>query len=337
MSSSQRSWNTWRRFFAARQERRLPPLDDPQDYSAVPASVARSLAIFQLGESGGGTVIEQARNSRLDSVDSNYAEAMKMFVAEEHRHAAILAICVRTLGGKLIRRNWTARLFVFARRLIGLRLKVLVLLAAEVVGICYYHLLASRLPDSRIRSMLAQIVNDERSHLHFHCDFLRGETRSAWRRLAFVAAWRATMCAAAIVVLVDHRHALRDLGIPVNAVWRRWKSYSRLAERLVLAKAEGFDYGFDAIDRCEPFPAAKKTADLAARRSFLTCMPVQGCQISTEPSRSNGLAMKSNNSWVLPVADQFGLVDRSTGADAAPPPSARPVSPSGAVRPEYDM
>lgn len=315
----------------------MPPLDDPQDYSGVPASVAESLAIFQLGESGGGTVIGQARNSRLRSIDANYAEAMQMFVAEEHRHAEILAICVRNLGGRLIRQNWTARLFVFARRLIGLRLKVLVLLAAEVVGIVYYHLLSSRLPDSRIRSMLAQIINDERSHLHFHCDFLRGEVKTGWRRLLFLGAWRATMFAAAVVVLIDHRHALRDLDIPVSAMWRRWKSYSDLAERLVLAKAEAFDYGFDAIDRCEPFPVAKKTADIAARRPFLSCLPVQGCQISTEPSRSNGLAMKSNNSWVLPVADQVGLVDRSAGVDAAPPPSASPVNPSGAVRPEYDM
>lgn len=231
-------WRTWRDFFAARSGRPLPALTDPQDYSGVPASVARSLAIFQLGESGGGTIVSEVRHSRIESAGEYYADAMELFVKEEHRHAEILAICVRNLGGKLIHRNWTANLFVFARRLIGLRLKVTVLLVAEVVGLCYYHLLSTRLPPGRLRSLLAQLVDDERSHLKFHCTFLRAEAGSLWRRLLFSAVWRALMVAAALVVLIDHRAALRDLGIPVHIVWRRWMVCSRLAERLVTALPE---------------------------------------------------------------------------------------------------
>ena len=168
------NWRKWHEFFASRSNRQLPVLKSHETYSNVPNSVARSLAIFQMGESGGGTVVEQARRSTIPNIDGHYADAMQLFVAEEHRHAEILAICVRNLGGSLIRSNWTAKLFVFARRLIGLRLKVLVLLAAEVVGICYYHLIATRLPESRLRSMLAQIVDDERAHLHFHCSIYCG-------------------------------------------------------------------------------------------------------------------------------------------------------------------
>jgi hypothetical protein len=233
MNHTNVNWGRWRTFFAARSGRGLPALEDPQDYSAVPASVARSLAIFQLGESGGGTIVEQARNSRIGSADESYAGALQLFVDEEHRHAELLAICVRNLGGSLIRRNWTADLFVFGRRLLGLRLKVLVLLVAEVVGLCYYHLLATRLPESRVRSLLTQIVNDERSHLQFHCSFLRAEVCSPWRRLVFRAVWRTVMLGAAAVTLLDHRAALRDVDLPAGVVWRRWMSYSRAAERLI--------------------------------------------------------------------------------------------------------
>jgi hypothetical protein len=241
MNDKNVNWQTWRDFFAARSGRRLPALDDPQDYSVIPDSVARSLAIFQLGESGGGTIVEQARNSRIKTAGGHYAEAMQLFVAEEHRHAEILAICVRNLGGSLIRRNWTANLFVFSRRLLGLRLKVLVLLVAEVVGICYYHLLATRLPASRLRSLLERVVEDERSHLHFHCSFLRAEAWSPWRRFIFISVWRLTMLAAALVTLVDHRGALRDLELPAGVVWRRWMTYCRLAERLVSWRDAGTD------------------------------------------------------------------------------------------------
>jgi len=160
---------------------------------------------------------------------------MALFVEEEHRHANILAMCVRLLGGKLIRENWTACLFVFARRLVGLRLKVIVLLAAEVVGICYYHLLAVRLPASRLRSQLLEIVEDERSHLYFHCDFLRSQATKRWQKRVFVLVWRAVMLSAAVVVAIDHRRAIMELDIGLKAVLLRWRSYSDLAEVLVVS------------------------------------------------------------------------------------------------------
>jgi len=228
------NWRRWRQFFESRRERELPSLEAPEHYSALPASLARSLAIFQLGESGGGSIIEQSRSSSIEGVDRHYSDAMTLFVKEENRHAELLAICVRNLGGTLIRKNWTAKLFVFCRRLIGLRLKVLVLLAAEVVGICYYHLLATRLPGTRLQRLLADIVSDERAHLYFHCDFLRSQATSVVRRAVFIVTWRTAMLLAAFVVLIDHRMALRDLGLGYDIVWRRWMAYSRLAERLIV-------------------------------------------------------------------------------------------------------
>ena len=233
MDAQQIDWRKWRKVFEGRADRPLPALESDMDYSILPNSLAKSLAIFQLGESGGGTVIEQVRRSNLPGTDDHYAESMALFVKEENRHANVLAMCVRLLGGTLIRKNWTAHLFVITRRLMGLRLKVLVLLAAEVVGICYYHLLASQLPSCSVQRWLTQMVDDEQSHLYFHCDFLQSQTRSACKRRIFVAVWRSMMVAAAIAVIVDHRKAIRDMGLDFKTVWHRWMSYSRFAEQLV--------------------------------------------------------------------------------------------------------
>ena len=227
------SWRAWHQFFSSRKDRLVPRGSPTPPYQSMPASLAKSLAIFQLGESGGGTVVEQARASCLPGVDADYAAAIELFVAEEHRHAAILANCVHLLGGTLIHSNWTARLFVAGRRLMGLRLKVLVLLAAEVVGICYYHLLARHLPDCDIKRWLEELVADEQSHLQFHCAFLRSQTEARWQRWVFVGAWRCTMLAAAVVVMIDHRHALRDMAIDLRPAWRRWWAVSKFAEQLV--------------------------------------------------------------------------------------------------------
>lgn len=244
------NWEVWARFFAARRNRELPALERDRDYSELPPSLARSLAIFQLGESGGGTVVQQAWRNHLPGVDEYYAAAMALFVDEEHRHANILAMCVRLLDGKLIRSNWTAKLFVFARRLIGLRLKIVVLLAAEVVGICYYHLLAVHLPASRLRDQLLEIVEDERAHLYFHCEFLRSQTPSRWRKRVFVALWRTVMACAAVVVAIDHRHAIRDLRIGIRPIIKRWQCYALLAEKLIVSKHP------PALEsRARPYPA----------------------------------------------------------------------------------
>jgi hypothetical protein len=233
MDSKAGIWASWQDFFEHRSGRSLPNLRADTDYSRFPASLAKSLAIFQLGESGGGSVIEQARRDDSTGTSSEYADAMALFVDEEHRHANILAMCVRLLGGTVIRKNWTASLFVSVRRLIGLRVKVCVLLAAEVVGICYYHLLASRMPDCQVRSCLLQMVEDERSHLYFHCDFLRLQTNSGWRRFLFVCGWRILMVFAAVVVLIDHRQAICDSGLEFRTVCGRWIAFSELSERLV--------------------------------------------------------------------------------------------------------
>ena len=237
MTRNSTDWNRWLAFFDGRSERPMPRLDTETDYSAVPASLARSLAVFQLGESGGGTVVEQARGSRHVDEPSVYADCVARFVAEEHRHADLLAMCVRMLGGALLRRNWTARLFVFGRRLLGLRLKVLVLLAAEVVGICYYMAIAAKLPYSPLREWLSQIVDDERAHLEFHSAFLRSQLTTKWRRRLFVAVWRLVITAAGVVVMIDHRRTIRDLGLGPSLLWERWMAIADLAEKLVVGTA----------------------------------------------------------------------------------------------------
>ena len=236
------NWQRWTMLFASRRDRPLPQnIDDHSHYSWSP-ELAKSLAIFQLGESGGGTVIQQAQKSPLHGIDPAYCKSIEWFVDEEHRHADILACCVTSLGGQCIHHNWTAKLFVFSRRLMGLRLKTLVLLAAEVVGICYYKLLAMRLPEGQLRCLLEELANDEEAHLKFHSDFLRLYTQSILPKLAFKLAWRMVTYAAVIVVTIEHRHALKKMDIPIQLVWKRWMFLVHETEKQIISAKP--DYHF---------------------------------------------------------------------------------------------
>ncbi|MDC0668696.1 hypothetical protein [Nannocystis radixulma] len=214
-------WSRWREYFEVNARRPLPPIDAEGIAAAWRAPLMRSLAIFQVGESGEGRIVQEIERSRLAGVDADYRAALKLFVKEEGRHARLLAAMVRGLGGSLRRSAWTDRLFVRGRRLLGLRLKLLVLLVAEVIGIGFYGLLAERLGACPIGQALREICGDEQAHLEFHCTFFRLQTASPWRRAVFTVAWFVVAAAACVVVLVDHRATLRALAID-GATRRLW-------------------------------------------------------------------------------------------------------------------
>jgi len=202
-------YETWRRHFEQNRLRPLPAVDAPELPRAQHLALARSLARFQLGESGEGRIAHEI--DRVEGVDAEYRAALKLFVAEEGRHAAILARMVQALGGALLQRSWTERLFVHARRLFGVRFKLLVLLAAEVIGIGFYGMLSGAVPSGALAQALEQICGDEEAHLRFHCQFLASQP--ALLRLM----WRPLGTAAALTVLWDHRATLRAFGISLRA------------------------------------------------------------------------------------------------------------------------
>jgi hypothetical protein len=210
-------WSDWRGHFERNRRRPLP--EGLERAEEVPAAwrpaLAASLAIFQLGEAGEGRIAHEIDRAKVPGIDADYRAALKLFVAEEGRHGRILGGMVRGLGGRLLARNWTERLFVFGRRLLGLRLKLMVLLVAEVVGGAFYGLLASRLPASGLRRGLEEICKDEQHHLDFHGDFFARQGWGVFMRAAWHMAWWSLALAAMGGVLVDHRRTLKTMGIPL--------------------------------------------------------------------------------------------------------------------------
>ncbi len=211
------SWAAWRRHFEDNARRPMPP-PPPVDAIAPrwrPALI-HSLARFQVGEAGEGRIAHQIDRARLDGVDADYRAALKLFVREEGRHARILAGAVRALGGQILRGHWSERLFVRGRRLAGVRLKLLALLAAEVVGIEFYRRAACRLPPGELRAQLEEIHADEAMHLEFHVDFFRVHLRGPGQRLCFAIGWWLVAGVASTLVVLDHGATLRALGVPTH-------------------------------------------------------------------------------------------------------------------------
>lgn len=224
-------WSDWRRHFEKNQRRPLPEgLARAEEVpEAWRPALAASLATFQLGEAGEGRIAHEMDGAKLPGIDADYRAALKLFVAEEGRHARILGLMVRGLGGRLLARNWTERLFVFGRRLLGLRVKLMVLLAAEVIGGAFYGLLASRLPEGRLRRALEEIREDEQHHLDYHGEFFARQGWGVLGRALWQAGWWCLALAAMGVVLVDHRRTLRTMGISLRETARAFLALVREA------------------------------------------------------------------------------------------------------------
>lgn len=178
----------------------------------------RSLQRFQVGESGEGEHLLAGAEATGDPI---YAEAIRMFVAEEQQHARLLSSAIQAMGGTLLDGHWSDRAFVFLRRLLGLRMELLVLLIAELIARRYYRALYDGTDDPALRAMYAQIMRDEVGHVRFHFDYLHHafEGTPAPHRIVIQTGWALVFRATCLVVMLDHRSVLRASGLPLEIFW----------------------------------------------------------------------------------------------------------------------
>ncbi len=232
-------WTPWARHFERNAHRPLPAVEPPTLDEPRRLALVTSLARFQLGESGEGRIAHDIDRVALPTIDDAYRRALKRFVAEEGRHARLLGQMVNALGGRLLERQWAERLFTHGRRALGVRFKLLVLMVAEVIGIAFYGLLSRALPASPMRTTLQQICADEEHHLRFHADFFRSQ-RSAWGASTLLwLAWWPLALVATLVVLFDHRAALKAFGVPARVAATVMLERTAQAGRLMRAAGTG--------------------------------------------------------------------------------------------------
>lgn len=202
--------------------------------------LARSLAIFQLGESGGGTRLRRYTRS-IASLESlkGYQRAVDLFVAEEQSHAALLARTVTHLRCTLLKKQWTNSVFRWLRDLVNLEFNIQVLLTAELIAEVYFGLLTLRCSDPVVQTVAKKLLRDEMGHLSFQRDFLFERLKTLTPAMQRLWRWQFQFIhfATAIVVAWDHRDCLRTLNVtPADFRARAvqcWQTFqSRLERRL---------------------------------------------------------------------------------------------------------
>ena len=191
------------------------------------AALARSLGAFYLGEAGEGRIVQEVRATRDPAFGAAAGEAIGPYIREEWRHAAELRSILAELGAALAEHAWSERLIRRGRRLLGLRLKILTIGAAEVAGVVYYSLLAERIDAPSIAAIAARIAREERRHLELVRELLaHAASEHPWisrqvDRTVMKAAFATVAACGAVAVSLGHRELLGQLASSELDFFRR--------------------------------------------------------------------------------------------------------------------
>ncbi len=203
----------WTRRFEDERERRHAEGDPEWGLGAtLHPSVWAGVQRFQVGEDGDGANLSRKADQ---AGDPDYADAVRLFIAEEQNHARLLARLLAAGGVPKLAGHWSDTVFVRLRRLMGLRTELLVLMIAEVVALRYYRALRDGIDDPLATDVAARILADEERHVPFHCERLHASVAELPRpmRGPTMALWRVLLFAVSATVAVDHGPALRRLGV----------------------------------------------------------------------------------------------------------------------------
>jgi hypothetical protein len=199
-------------------------------------AVGRSIQGFQLGESSEGRhLLDRARAYAARSGDADYAEAVRLFIIEEQRHARHLATVLACEGLPVIRRTWADTAFRRIRRMADLELSIAVLVTAEVIAQVYYRALRDATRSARLRGLCERILDDEEAHVRFQAErlaILRGD-RS--RLSVGTRAWlhRGFLGGTCLVVWLAHAPALRAGGFGFGRFWSEaQRALGRVLDRI---------------------------------------------------------------------------------------------------------
>jgi|SRR5688572_10607595 len=194
-------------------------------------AIASSIQDFQTGESSEGRhLFQYAKIHAEQTCDYEYVEAIRLFIAEEQRHARDLAHFLQINEIPLVKTTFTDGIFRRLRQFLGnLEISIAVLITAEIIAIVYYTALRDATNSQVLQALCKQILQDEVRHVEFQAERL-GILRANrnWPFLAITnVLQRSLFWGTCLVVWIFHRRVFLKSGYSFVAFWKHcWKEFN---------------------------------------------------------------------------------------------------------------
>lgn len=135
--------------------------------------ISPSIKAFQLGEGSKGVhLMKCVKNYTEKTGYYEYTEIMKWFVTEENRHSQTLKKYMQIYDIAPDKRNLLDNIFRLLRKLTGLECEIIVLVTAEMIALPYYTALSDSTNSTLLKTICAQMLNDELKHIVLQSDTL---------------------------------------------------------------------------------------------------------------------------------------------------------------------
>ena len=194
-------------------------------------AIASSVQDFQAGESSEGRhLFQYAKNYAKDTGDSEYVEAIRLFIAEEQRHARDLAYFMQINRIPLVKTTFTDGVFRRLRQLLGnLEISIAVLITAEIIAKVYYAALRDATNSQVLRTLCRQILQDEVRHVEFQAERLGIlRTNRNWLLLTITnSLQRFLFWGTCLVVWKFHKRVFLKSGYSFVDFWNQcWREFN---------------------------------------------------------------------------------------------------------------
>ena len=223
---SLRTSHEWREYFEQNAKSLLDiPWEVGGDLTDNERSViAASVQGFQVGESSEGRYLYRyAEKYVKQSNDYDYLAAIKLFIAEEQRHARDLARFLHQNDIPTIKTTLPDLVFRKLRHLFGgLEISISVLITAEIIAKVYYAALQQATNSVILYTLCDQILHDELKHVEFQAEQLwklrrRRQWLFQWITMGMHCFLYGGTC---IIVWQYHKKALRKGDFNFRRFWR---------------------------------------------------------------------------------------------------------------------
>ena len=194
-------------------------------------SIVSSVQDFQAGESSEGRhLFLYSKNYAEQTGDYEYVEAIRLFIAEEQRHARDLAHFLQNNGIPLVKTTLTDGVFRRLRQLLGnLEISISVLITAEIIAKVYYAALRDATNSQVLQTLCKQILQDEVRHVEFQAERL-GNLRAKrnWLLLTMTnTLQRFLFWGTCLVVWLFHRKVFLKSGYSFVEYWKYcWREFN---------------------------------------------------------------------------------------------------------------